>query len=185
MDQEDLGLTYKGTITLNKFRGADIEFGANGKPRHVPGTGELIESRKIHNVFLNVGKVWAIQRLFADTSAVVSGTAADYFYVGCSTSGNNNGATATDTTAQCTFASGGQISFVYQTGGTAGSMSGTATFITATANGAITEAGIFAGTPANAPLTTGDGVFVARAQFTAINKTSSDTLQVKWDVVIS
>ena len=168
MEIDNLGLQYKGTITLNLFR-----------------EGELIDHRKIHNVFLNVGKVWAIQRLFDDTTAVTSGTAAHYFYVGASTSGNNAGATATDTTAQCTFASGGQILFTYQTGAVAGSMSGTATFNTSTANCAITEAGIFAGSPANAPLTTGDGAFIARAQFTAINKTSSDTLQVKWDVVIA
>ena len=161
-------LKYKGIMTINLIR-----------------DGEIIDHRRIDNVFLNVGKVWAIQRLFDDTTAVVSGTAGHYFYVGASTSGNNAGATATDTTAQCTFASGGQILFVYQTGGTAGSMSATATFITATANCAVTEAGIFAGTPANAPLNTGDGVFIARAQFTAINKTSSDTLQVKWDVTIA
>lgn len=167
MQERDLSLKYKGIMTINLRR-----------------KGEIIDQRVVDNVFLNVGKVWAIQRLFDDTTAVVSGTAGHYFYVGASTSGNNNGATATDTTAQCTFTSGGQILFVYQTGGTAGSMSGTATFITATANCAITEAGIFAGTPVNAPVT-GDGVFIARAQFTAINKTSSDTLQVKWDITIA
>lgn len=168
MDSKSVGMTYKGVMTLNLRR-----------------EGKVIDTRKVDNVFLNVGKVWAIQRLFDDTTAVVSGTAGHYFYVGCSTSGNNAGATATDTTAQCTFASGGQIAFTYQTGGVVGAMSGTATFITATANGAITEAGIFAGTPANAPLNTGDGVFICRAQFTAINKTSADTLQVKWDVSIA
>jgi len=148
-------------------------------------TNEVKDSRVIDNVFLNVGKVWAIQRLFDDTSSVVSGTAGQYFYVGTSVSGNNVGATATDTTAQCTFVSGGQINFTYQTGGVAGSMSGTATFTTGTAVGAITEAGIFAGTPANAPLSTGDGVFICRAQFTAINKLTTDILQVKWDVSIA
>ena len=177
-------LKYKGVITISKFRGATVERGANDKWRTVPDTGYLLERRVIDNVFLNVGKSWAIQRLFDDTGAVVSGTAAQYFYVGCSTSGNNAGATATDTTAQCTFASGGQITFTYASGGI-GAMSGTATFITNTANGALTEAGIFAGVPANAALTTGDGVFIARAQFTAINKTSSDTVQVKWDVSIA
>ena len=160
-------LKYRGVMTLNLLR-----------------CGEIIDSRHVDNVFLNVGKSWAIQRLFDDSSAVVSGTAGQYFYVGCTTSGNANGSTATDTTAQCTFASGGQITFTYASGGI-GAMSGTATFITNTANGAITEAGIFAGVPANAPLSTGDGVFICRAQFTAINKTSSDTLQVKWDVSIA
>lgn len=177
-------LKYKGVMTINKFRGATIERGSNGKWRTVPGTGELIEQTVVDNVFLNVGKSWAIQRLFDDTGAVISGTAAQYFYVGTTTSGNANGSTATDTTAQCTFASGGQITFTYASGAI-GAMSGTATFITNTANGALTEAGIFAGIPANAALTTGDGVFIARAQFTAINKLNTDTLQVKWDVSIA
>ena len=175
-------LKYKGVITVNKFRGATVERGDNGKWRHIPGTGELIESITQDNVFLNVGKSWAIQRLFDDTASVVSGTAAQYFYVGTTTSGG--AAAAGDTTAQCTFASGGQATFTYASGAV-GAMSGTATFITSTANGAITEAGIFAGIPANAPLTTGDGVFIARVLFAAINKTSSDTLQVKWDVSIA
>lgn len=167
MQGQGLGMNYKGVMTLNLFR-----------------NGELIDHRHVDNVFLNVGKSWAIQRLFDDTAAVVSGTAGHYFYVGCSTSGNNAGATATDTTAQCTFASGGQAAFTYASGGI-GAMSGTATFTTGTAVGAITEAGIFAGVPSNAPLTTGDGVFICRAQFTAINKLTTDTLQVKWDVSIA
>lgn len=161
MDSNFIGLNYKGTITVNLYR-----------------EGKLLDHRKVDNVFLNVGKVWAIQRLFDDTTAVVSGTAAQCFYVGASVSGNNVGATATDTTAQNTEV--GRQTFAYQTGAVAGSMSGTATFNTSTANAAITEAGIFAG-----GTTSGDGVFIARAQFTAINKTSSDTLQVKWDVSIA
>lgn len=170
-------LKYKGTITVNKFRGAEIEYGKNGRPRHVPGTGQLIETFTVPNVFLNTGKTWAIVRLFDDHgSGSVSGTAAHAFYVGTSTSGG--AAAATDTTAANTEI--GRMAFVYQTGGTVGAMSGTATFITNTANGAITEAGIFAGAT-----TSGDGAFIARVLFAAINKTSSDTLQVKWDVSIA
>ena len=153
-------LKYKGIITLDLFR-----------------EGALIDHRQVDNVFLNVGKSWAIQRLFDDTTAVVSGTAAMQFYVGNSTSGNNAGATATDTTGQTTEQA--RVAFVYASGAI-GAMSGTATFITSTANFNITEAGIFAG-----GTTTGDGVFVARAQFTAIGKTAADTLQVKWDVSIA
>lgn len=169
MEDTSMSLKYKGTITLTlRDENKNIKC-----------------KRVVENSFLNVGKVWAIQRLFDDTTAVVSGTAGQYFYVGASVSGNNVGATATDTTAQCTFVSGGQANFTYQTGAVAGSMSATATFPTGTANAAITEAGIFAGTPVNAPLITGDGVFIARAQFTAINKLTTDTLQVKWDVSIA
>jgi len=174
-------IKYKGTITVNLFRNAQVERGKDGKWRTIPGTGELIETRHQPNVFLNVGKSWAIQRLFDDTASVVSGTAAHYFYVGTTTSGG--AAAATDTTAQVTWTSGGQMAFTYASGAI-GAMSGTATFITSTANGAITEAGIFAGTPVNAPVT-GDGVFIARTLFAAINKTSADTLQVKWDVSIA
>ena len=164
MEELEQSIKYKGTITLTLKR-----------------EEEVIERRVIPNVFLNVGKSWAIQRLFDDTASVVSGTAAHYFYVGTTASGG--AAAATDTTAAITWTNGGQIAFTYASGGI-GAMSGTATFITSTANGAITEAGIFAGTPVNAPVT-GDGVFIARVLFAAINKTSSDTLQVKWDVSIA
>ena len=162
MDSENFGLKYKGTITLNLYRGSK-------EPSN------LIESRKLENVFLNVGKSWAIQRLFDDTTAVVSGTAAHAFYVGTTTSAGSAG--AGDTTAQNTEI--GRMAFTYASGAI-GAMSGTATFITSTANGAITEAGIFAG-----GITSGDGVFIARVLFAAINKTSADTLQVKWDVSIA
>lgn len=174
-------LKYKGVMTINKFRGAQVERGDNGKWRTVPNTGELIQSLTVDNLFINVGKSWAIQRLFDDTSSVVSGTAAHYFYVGTTVSAG--AASATDTTAAITWTNGGQMAFTYASGAI-GAMSGTATFITSTANGALTEAGIFAGTPVNAPVT-GDGVLIARALFAAINKTSSDTLQVKWDVSIA
>ena len=155
-------LKYKGVMTLT-LRDSK--------------TNDIKAHRKLNNIFLNVGKVWAIQRLFDDTASVVSGTAAQCFYVGTSTSGIAT-LTATDTTASNTEV--GRLTFTYQTGAVAGAMSGTATFNTSTANAAITEAGIFAG-----GTTSGDGVFICRALFSAINKTSSDTLQVKWDVSIA
>ena len=160
MEDNSFFLKYKGVMELNLVR-----------------EGTVVDTRRIDNVFLNVGKDWAIQRLFDDGANVVSGTAAMYFYVGNSTSGNNVGATATDTTSQTVEQA--RVIFVYASGAR-GAMSGTATFITSTANFQITEAGIFAGGSV-----TGDGVFVARAQFTAIGKTSNDTLQVKWDVSIA
>lgn len=173
----EFGLKYKGTITINRFQGATIERGPNGRLRHVPGTGNLISSVTKENVFLNTGKTWAIVRLFDDHgSATVSGTAAHAFYVGTTVSAGSEG--AGDTTADTTEIA--REAFVYATGGVVGQMSGTATFVSATANGAITEAGIFAGS-----VLSGDGTFVARAMFAVVNKASTDTLQVKWDVTIA
>ena len=174
---EYLGLKYKGTITLNLFRGAEIETLPDGRHRHVPGTGELVHTLTQPNVFLNVGKSWAIQRLFDDTSAVVSGTAAQCFYVGTTTSGGT-GAVAGDTTAANTEIA--RENFVYASGAV-GAMSATATFVSATANGALTEAGIFAGVVT----TSGDGVFVVRVRFNPVNKTAADTVQLKWDIALS
>ena len=174
----DLKFGVQGNMTLNLIRGGKVE---NGK--YVKGTGQLIDQKKLHNTFLNTGKTWGIVRLFDDHgSASVSGTAAAYFYVGTTASGG--AAAATDTTAHITWVNGGQMAFTYQTGGTVGAMSGTATFISGTANGAITEAGIFAGAAVNAPAT-GDGAFVCRSLFAAVNKTANDILQVKWDVSIA
>jgi hypothetical protein len=165
MDDKE-GIKYRGKMTLNLFRGE-----------------ALIDQRIVENTLLDVGKTWLIVRTFDDHgSASVSGTAAHYFYVGTTASGG--AAAAGDTTGDITWANGGQEGFTYQTGATVGQMSGTATFVSATANGAITEAGIFAGVPVNAP-TTGDGAFICRSLFAAINKTANDTLQIKWDVSFS
>ena len=155
MEDNSQLLKYKGVMELNLFR-----------------QGQLVDHRRVNNVLLNVGKDWLIQRCFDDTANVVSGTAAQCFYLGISLSAADS--TATDTTA--TTSEVARLTFTYQTGAR-GAMSGTATFNTSTANAAITEAGIFAG-----GTTSGDGVFIARAMFASINKTSNDTLQVKWDV---
>ena len=177
MDGIEQGLKYKGIVTLNLFQGADIQRGPNGLWRHTPGTGKLIDTRTVNNTFLNVGKTWAIVRLFDDHgSATVSGTAAHAFYVGTTVSAGSSN--AGDTTSETTEI--GRLAFTYVTGGVVGQMSATATFISATANGAITEAGIFAGS-----VLSGDGAFIARQMFAAVNKTSNDTLQVKWDIAIA
>lgn len=68
------------------------------------------------------------------------------------------------------------MAFTYATGAI-GACSATATFETGTAVGSITEAGIFAG-----GVTSGDGVFFARALFTSVAKGTADKLTVKWDV---
>ncbi len=129
--------------------------------------------REKKNVLLNVGKTYLVQRIMDDGTAPGSGTACHAFYVGTTTSGGQ--ATATDTTAATTEI--GRAAFTYASGGTIGRCSATATFVSATANGTITEAGIFAG-----GVTSGDGVFVARALFTGVAKTTADTLTIKWDV---
>lgn len=134
--------------------------------------GKIIDQRHVKNVLLNTGRDYLIQRIMDDTANVVSGTAVDRITVGTTTSGGV--ATGTDTTATDTEI--GRAPLTYASGAR-GACSATATFDTGTAVGAITEAGLYAG-----GVTSGDGVFFSRVLFAAINKTTSDVLQIKWDV---
>jgi len=164
---------WKGKFTLSVRRGAQVvRDPITGRPKVIPGTGQLIDERVSYNTLLNVGRSYLIQRIMDDTANVVSGTAAQCFYVGVTASAG--AAAATDTTAQTDELA--RETFTYASGGL-GACSATATFVSATANGAITEAGIFAGAT-----TSGDGVFIARSLFAAVNKTSNDVLTVKYDV---
>ena len=148
----NLGWHGRFTITL-KRGGTVIRDQETGRLRVIGG--RIIDQRVVKNALLNTGRSYLIQRIMDDTTSVVSGTAAQCFYVGTTASGG--AAAAADTTAQTTEI--GRETFTYVTGAL-GACSATATFVSATANGAITEAGIFAGAT-----TSGDGVFIARTLF--------------------
>lgn len=168
-NSENLG--WKGKFTITVRRGATVvRDPVNGRPRAFGG--EIISQRISYNTLLNVGRSYLIQRIMDDGANVVSGTAAQCIYVGTTASGG--AAVAGDTTAANTEIA--RETFTYMSGAL-GACSATATFVSATANGSIREAGIFAG-----GTTSGDGVFIARTLFTAVNKTSTDVLVVKYDV---
>lgn len=139
--------------------------------------GNIREERHQKNVLLNVGKTYLIQSTMNSEL-----TAMTVFYVGITNSADGTEAAA-DTTADTTEIWRG--AFTYASGGTVGQASATATIGSSGAGGATTtgirEAGIFNGAAA----TSGDGVFFARAIFTAVNKGASDSLEIKWDIAYS
>lgn len=166
---EDFG--YAGYLTLTLKRGGEVIRDANGRLKVLGG--EILKHKRVKNVLLNTGRSYLIQRIMDDTANVVSGTAIQCITVGTTVSAG--AAAAADTTATDTEVA--RENLVYASGAL-GACSATATFVSATANATLTEAGLYAGVNT----TSGDGVFFARVLFSAISKTSQDTLQVKWDV---
>ena len=170
-NKESYGYAGRLTITL-KRGGKVIRDPLTGRPRGVEG-GIVLDKRVVKNTLLNTGRSYLIQRIMDDGANVVSGTAVQCITVGTTTSAGSAG--AGDTTATDVEVARENLTYA---SGALGACSATATFVSATANGALTEAGLYAGVVG----TSGDGVFFARTMFAAVNKTSNDTLQIKWDV---
>lgn len=160
MEQMKDGLKYCGTMHL-VLKGSD---------------GLVREERHVKNTITNKGLDWLIR-----TTMNSELTGGGQFYIGSTASAGT--ADAGDDTG--TTSEGGRQPFTYATGGTIGTMSGTATFgasgVGAPTTTGITEAGIYVGGESSS----GDGVLFCRSIFTAVNKGASDTLQIKWDIAFS
>lgn len=124
----------------------------------------IIDSRKINNLVVTVGKNYLASRATSNSSAIMSHMAV----------GSQNTAPVVGETAL-----GSELGRVVldSTNVTGNSISYVATFPAGTGTGALTEAGIFnAGT---------SGTLLCRTQFNAINKSPTDAIVITWNVIIN
>ena len=156
----DEGIKYTGDMTLT-LRGPD---------------GVVKDSRFVKNTLLSAGLHYLIM-----TTMDSSLTAMTCFYIGETLSGA--AVTQTEGTAQTDEVD--RQAFTYTSGATVGKASATSTFAASagTSDRAITEAGIFNGVTTTA--NSGDGVLLCRSVFAAVNKSTADSLEIKWDVAFS
>jgi hypothetical protein len=128
--------------------------------------GSLKDTREVKNVVVTVGKNYLAAWLIAATQA-------DYFMRYIALGQGVTPATAADTALDSTLAT--------RVAGTLSSATNVwqnqATFGPGVNTGAITESGIFS-------LSSG-GTMLARQVFAVINKDSSDSLQVTWQITLS
>lgn len=132
--------------------------------------GKLIARRDIHNLVVNTGKADMASRLVASPSKLFK-----YMRLG-----KNNTAPNSSQTTITTIVTGSNRTC--QTAAMSGTR--TAKFIrtwqtTDFSSSGINEAGIFS------QLTNGAGTMLARVTFTAVNKTSHDTLKITWTVKVN
>lgn len=132
--------------------------------------GKLVAKREVHNLVVNTGKGDMASRL-----VVVPTKLFRYMRLG-----KNNTAPNSSQTTITTIVTGSNRTC--QTAAMSGAR--TAKFIrtwqtTDFSSSGINEAGIFS------QLTAGSGTMLARVTFTAVNKTSHDTLKITWTVKVN
>lgn len=128
--------------------------------------GVLIDERDIKNVVVTVGKDYLAQWL-------TSATQSDYFmrYIGLGT--GTNAASSSDTGLQTELST--RVAGTLTSSGNI--WQNQATFGAGVNTGAITEAGIFSASSG--------GTLMARQTFSPINKASTTSIQVTWNITIS
>lgn len=128
---------------------------------------ELIDVRMVHNLIVNAGKDWVVDRLQSLTGLPAL---TDYIAVGTGTTA----AAAGDTTLQTEIGTRVQGTISQPTSTTDRVVS---TFAAGNATGAITEAGRLTASSS--------GTLLGRTVFSAVNKASGDSLQVTYDMTVS
>src|SRR6185295_9618853 len=128
--------------------------------------GKLKDTREIKNVIVTVGKAYLATWL---TAATQSGPFMSYIGLGT----GSTAATSADTALETELPTRVQGTLTPSTN----VWQNQATFGAGINTGAITESGIFSAPSA--------GAMLARQVFSVINKTSTDVLQVTWQVTLS
>jgi hypothetical protein len=132
--------------------------------------GQVIDTREIQNMVVDVGLAWCAGALSGDTA---SPNTMKYIEVGTGTTDPAAGNTTLETPVE-TRATGTQSRVTVTTTNDTYQAVGT---ITATAARALTECGMFSAAA--------DGTMLARTEFAVINLAENDSIQVTWKITFS
>jgi hypothetical protein len=133
--------------------------------------GVVKEVREVDNLVVTVGKQYIASRMIGVASSVMS-----HMGIGIGVTAAANGDTALGTELTNT-SNRPVVSSVQGSGGNQNQITYTSTFGAGVGTGAVTEAGVFSAVTA--------GTMLARTTFAAVNKGSSDSIQISWTVTIS
>jgi len=132
------------------------------------GDGNVKERRQIENLVVNVGKNYIASRMANASKAVMSHMAIG---TGAAAPALGNTQLGSEIARASLAVSGGSV--------TDNTVTYSATFAAGVGTGAITEAGLFNASGANA------GDMLARVSFPVINKGANDQIAITWTVTIN